>query len=80
MAGHFIAYFFSFIAVFAYNILDYSYIPFIVDVVFIVMSIISLSIVCYLRSVVKAEFASNIITVERGDVARVIIRIINGKI
>ena len=54
MAGHFIAYFFSFIAVFAYNILDYSYIPFIVDVVFIVMSIISLSIVCYLRSVVKA--------------------------
>ena len=75
MVGHYIAYFIGFIAVFAYNILDYSYIPFIVDVVFIVISIVSLAVALFIRSTVTAEFVSNLIVTERGQNAKVIIRL-----
>jgi uncharacterized protein (DUF58 family) len=77
MVGHYIAYFIGFIAVFAYNILDYSYIPFIVDVVFIVISIVSLAVALFIRSTVTAEFVSNLIVTERGQNAKVIIRLKN---
>lgn len=77
MAGHYIVYFLSFIAVFAYNILDYSYIPFIVDVVFIVISIVSLAVALVIRSTVRAEFASNMIIVERGQKAKITIQLKN---
>ncbi len=78
MAGHYITYLLGFTALFAYNILDDGYLPFILDVIFVLISIISILTVIILRKSVSARFASEMTVTECGSTASVALKIKNG--
>ncbi len=66
MALQIILYLISFLLVFAFNVINASYVPFLVDVVFASMSVISLGIAIWLRNSVNVFFESESNTAERG--------------
>lgn len=65
MILHLIFYFVVFCVIFAYNILDNGYIPFIVDIIFVSISIISVVVCMILRAGIKCSFETEMLTVRR---------------
>ncbi|MGN0370473.1 MAG: DUF58 domain-containing protein [Butyrivibrio sp.] len=69
MVLHFIMYLICFIAIFVYNVVDTGYVPFILGIVFVLMSIVSLVVVCILRAGINVEFLEEQIASFRKDKA-----------
>lgn len=67
MILHLIFYFVVFCVIFAYNILDNGYIPFIVDIIFVSISIISVVVCMILRAGIKCSFETEMLTVRRNE-------------
>ena len=67
MALHFIIYLVCFALVFTYNVLDDSYVPFIVDIVFLALTVVGLVVITVLYRKVKVGFGNKTVTVERGE-------------
>lgn len=67
MILHLIFYFVVFCVIFAYNILDNGYIPFIIDIIFVSISIISVVVCMILRAGIKCSFETEMLTVRRNE-------------
>lgn len=67
MILHLIFYFVVFCVIFAYNILDNGCIPFIVDIIFVSISIISVVVCIILRAGIKCSFETEMLTVRRNE-------------
>lgn len=67
MILHLIFYFVVFCVIFAYNILDNGCIPFIVDIIFVSISIISVVVCMILRAGIKCSFETEMLTVRRNE-------------
>lgn len=77
MILHLIFYFVVFCVIFAYNILDNGYIPFIVDIIFVSISIISVVVCMILRAGIKCSFETEMLTVRRNEKNDISIRLRN---
>lgn len=77
MILHLIFYFVVFCVIFAYNILDNGCIPFIVDIIFVSISIISVVVCIILRAGIKCSFETEMLTVRRNEKNDISIRLRN---
>lgn len=77
MILHLIFYFVVFCVIFAYNILDNGYIPFIIDIIFVSISIISVVVCMILRAGIKCSFETEMLTVRRNEKNDISIRLRN---
>ena len=77
MILHLIFYFVVFCVIFAYNILDNGCIPFIVDIIFVSISIISVVVCMILRAGIKCSFETEMLTVRRNEKNDISIRLRN---
>lgn len=77
MILHTLLYLIVFSLVMAYNILDNTYIPYVVDLIFIIVSIISIVVLSVARRKIRADFEQELITIERGLTKRICIKVTN---
>lgn len=77
MVFHIILYSICFALVFAFNILDSGYVPFLADVVFLTISLVSLITLISIRKRTLVEFVNELEVVERENGISIPLRIIN---
>lgn len=77
MILHILLYFVVFCVIFAYNILDNGYIPFVIDIIFVSISVISVAVCIILRAGIKCSFETEMLTVRRNEKNDIYIRLGN---